>query len=385
MQEKYNYRIAFLSSFDPNDKKILSGVSYNFLRMLKLHFECVEVIGPVKNRKILKGYLNRISRKFPKRYNIDHSFLISFLYARQFKRLLKGKTYDFIFAPRASTEIALLKTSIPIVYYSDATFDNIYGYYEWFSNFMSVSVREGNQIENLALKRASICIFTSRWASDSAITKYKVDPYKVHLLPFGPNINNIPAKSAINTHKYNDTCKLLFLGVEWERKGGQIAFDAFQELKKRGLKATLTICGCQPPDTIHDKDMVVIPFLDKNKPEDYARFEALFKSHHFLIVPTRAECFGVVFVEASANGIPSLTTETGGTGAAVIEGVNGYRLPLEATGTVYADKIQEVFMDYQGKYIPLSESTRDCFDQEFDWDVIARKFYEIIIKHLPKG
>ncbi|NTW24251.1 MAG: glycosyltransferase family 4 protein [Lentimicrobium sp.] len=353
--------------------------------MLKLHFESVEVLGPVKNRKILKGYLNRISRKFYKRYNIDHSFFISYLYARQFKKMLKGKTYDFIFAPRASTEIALLKTSIPIVYYTDATFDNIYGYYEWFSNFMSISIREGNYIENLALNRASVCIFTSQWASESATSKYKVDPEKVHLLPFGPNMDNYSFKNAVNTQKNKDICKLLFLGVEWERKGGQIAFDAFQELKKRGLKSTLTICGCQPPEYIMDKDMVVIPFLDKNKPAEYALFEALFQEQHFLIVPTRAECFGVVFVEASAFGIPSLTTNTGGTGAAVIDGVNGYRFSLEAKGTEYADKIQEIFTDYQEKYIPLSKSTRHCFDHEFDWDVIAEKFHEIILKHLPKG
>lgn len=381
---KLNYKVGFLSSFDPLDRKALSGVSYNFLKMFQSHFEFVEVVGPVNNRKILKGFLSRFLRKFPRRYNLDHSYLLSYLYALEFNKKLKGKEFDFIFAPRASSEIALLKTDIPIIYLSDATFDSLYGYYEWFSNFMQISIREGNKIEQMALNKAAICIFTSEWAANSAISKYRIDPLKIHRLPFGPNMDNIPTQQLSLNNKQRDVCKLLFLGVEWERKGGAVAFDTMIELKKRGIKSSLTVCGCIPPNTYHDDDLTVIPFLNKNNPEDYKIFESLLLEHHFLIVPTRAECFGVVFAEASAFGIPSLTSDTGGTAASVMNHKNGFRFSLQAKGSDYADKIQEIFSNYEQQYLPLVASTRETFLQEYDWESIARKFSGIILKHFPK-
>ncbi|MBK7121948.1 MAG: hypothetical protein IPH68_03555 [Chitinophagaceae bacterium] len=47
--------------------------------------------------------------------------------------------------------------------------------------------------------------------------------------------------------------RLLFLGVEWERKGGQIALDTFYALQNNGMQVQLKIIGCQPPLHIKDK------------------------------------------------------------------------------------------------------------------------------------
>ncbi|TSA49979.1 MAG: glycosyltransferase [Sphingobacteriales bacterium] len=40
------------------------------------------------------------------------------------------------------------------------------------------------------------------------------------------------------------------------------------------------------------------------------------------MVPSRAECYGIVFAEASSYGLPSVSTDTGGVSAVVKEGVN---------------------------------------------------------------
>jgi glycosyltransferase involved in cell wall biosynthesis len=219
------------------------------------------------------------------RYNLEHSYLLAFLYARAFTKLIKSDCYDIILAPRASTEIALLKTPIPIVYYTDTTFHSLYNYYEWFSGFSSFSVWEGNRIEKKALENASACIFTSEWAADSAREFYKIAGEKVHIIPWGPNLESIPLREEVLTPKQSDTCNLLFLGVEWHRKGGELAFNAFKHLKNRGYKAKLTICGCIPPTGFHDDDMTIIPFINKNTPEAKHQFHQLMLSHHFLVLP----------------------------------------------------------------------------------------------------
>lgn len=367
------YKIGFLTSFDPLDKRKLSGVTYHLLRAVQSNLGDVELLGPMKTRRLLSGFISRLGKKFSRPYNVDHSLYMALRYAGFFNRRLKGKKFDLIIAPRSSTEIAFLKTDIPVLYYSDTTFYSLYNYYEWFSNFMPFSVWEGNRIERLAHKRSRWVVFTSQWAADSAINHYKTDPSKVHVIPFGPNLDEIPARDEVLCEKPSHVCKLLFLGVEWNRKGGDIAFDTLQQLKSMGLNATLTVCGCTPPEGISDENMTVIPYINKNNFDEYKVFIELLRSHHFLVLPTRAECFGVVFCEASAFAMPSITTDTGGIEGAVKNGVNGFRLPLTAGGNDYAQLIFTTFTNYEERYIPLSVSSRDHFENFLNWNYFTDK------------
>jgi len=383
---KSGLRIAFLTSFDPLNKKVMSGVSYYFLKILREQFEVVDIIGPAKTRNLLKGNLNRVLRIIfkRKRYNLDHSFLMSFLYKFEFEHKLKGKQYDFIFALRASTEIALINSKIPVVYYSDATFKLLYNYYDWFSGFLKLSVAEGNKIEQLALRNSSVCLFASEWAIKSAVEQYGCDPEATYLLPFPPNVDHIPEIELTDKSRTTGICNLLFLGVEWERKGGQIALNTYYELKNRGIKCRLTICGCIPPEPIEDEGINVIPYLNKNLEAEYMQFEQMMLNSHFLILPTRAECYGIVFAEASSYAVPSLATQTGGIGSVIKDGINGFRLPLEANGADYADVIETQFSDYTEKYLPLSRSSRKYFDEHISAEAIGKKMVQILENTLSK-
>ncbi len=373
MKKHKAYHIAFLTSFDPEDEGKLSGSSFHMLKALERQGCFVKILGPLKVRSLLKGPLARVSQSFKRPYNLGHSYLMAHLYANAFQKKLRGQHFDCIFAPRSSTEIALLKTSIPIVYYSDATFASLYNYYEWFSNFMRISEREGNRIEKAALNNSKYAVFSSEWAAQSAINDYGIDASKISVVPMGPNLRQIPPREQAMQPRGNDKCKLLFIGVEWERKGGQIAFDTMKALKKKGISASLTILGCTPPPGVQDADLHVVPKLNKAIPEEYAKFEELLSTHHFFILPTRAECFGVVFCEASAYGLPSITTDTGGIASAVRSGVNGYRLPLNATAAQYAERIAGLFSNYENQYLPLSISSRNIFEKELNWDAFAEK------------
>ena len=375
-----SYRIAFLTSFDPSDERKLSGSSYHMLKALERKGCMVSILGPVKARNILKSRIARLTQSFKKPYHLGHSYLMASLYANAFKKKLRKQHFDCIFAPRSSTEIALLNTQIPIIYYSDTTFASLYNYYEWFSNFMRISVREGNSIEKAALDNSTLTVFSSEWAAASAIKDYNTDAGKISVVPMGPNLRRIPTGASVLKPKSNDACKLLFIGVEWERKGGQIAFDTLKALKEKGVKASLTILGCTPPPSCRDQDVHVIPRLDKSKPDQYQIFEELLSTHHFFILPTRAECFGVVFCEASAFGLPSITTDTGGIPSAVRNGINGYRLSLDAPASEYAERIAGIFNDYEKAYIPLSISSRKLFEEELNWDAFAAKMMALFEK-----
>lgn len=135
-----------------------------------------------------------------------------------FEKRLKDKKYDYILAPAASTEIAYLKTSIPIIYYTDSSFGQLNEYYESFSNLFHFSAKESNYIEQKALLNAAFYAYPSEWAK-----KYVQDNYQLNaipmVIPMGANIDDDQIKYVPKKIHKDAEINLLFLGVEWFRKG----------------------------------------------------------------------------------------------------------------------------------------------------------------------
>jgi glycosyltransferase involved in cell wall biosynthesis len=189
-------------------------------------------------------------------------------------------------------------------------------------------------------------------------------------------MENIPATNELVFDR-SDTCRLLFLGVEWDRKGGDIVLETFRLLKQKGINVHLHIIGCIPPvDISAEKNITNIPFLDKNKEEDSRQLHAIFLETDILFLPARAECAGVVFSEASAYGIPSVTTDTGGISSNVKNGVNGYALPFDAKPEEYATVIKELFLHTE-LMVNMKKNSRHYYDDHLNWQSWGKQFKQI--------
>lgn len=372
--------VGFLSSSDPNDKTSWSGINYSMLNSLKKNGLSVIPLGPVKTPKTLHIILSIINFShlvfFNKKFNKDHNILLSKYYAIQFKKRLTNKNIDIIFAPSSSTEIAHIKTTIPICYLSGTSFNQIESYYNHYSNLSMPSIKQSNLIEQKAINNSITQVYPSEWAAKHVIDYYKADSNNVFVIPYGANINSAPEKIKIEKKEYNKPLKLLFLGVDWERKGGNTVFDTFKILHDKDYDITLTVCGCVPPIT-HSK-MTVIPFLNKNLDSDSKRFNDLLSESHLLFLPTRSELFGVVFCEAAAFGLPAITTDTGGVGEIVENGVTGYVLSLDATAHDYAEKIQSLYNN-PNKLKEMAILSREKFEKKLNWDIWAKKIIEVFL------
>jgi glycosyltransferase involved in cell wall biosynthesis len=292
---------------------------------------------------------------------------------------MKGREYDCIVAPAASTELALFRSQIPVVYVSDTTFQLISNFYTWdFEKMPAISRWEGNTIERLALQHSTGVVLSSNWATNSAIHDYGVPAEKILTIPLGANVDFVPEADVIFQKLQGQELTLLYLAVEWERKGGPLAFETLQQLHAKGVKAKLIICGCIPPSQFQHPYMEVIPFLNKNKKEDHDKFVELLSTVHFLLLPTRADCSLLVSCEASAYGVPVISTRTGGVNEVVLDDVNGYCLPHEAKGEAYAEVILKIYSD-RARYEKLIHSSRKRYENHLNWDQWAKdfiRFYE---------
>jgi glycosyltransferase involved in cell wall biosynthesis len=129
--------------------------------------------------------------------------------------------------------------------------------------------------------------------------------------------------------------------------------------------------------------LTVIPFLDKREPDQLARFQALFRDADFFLLPTRADCYGIAFCEASSFGAPSIGTATGGVPGVVTEGENGHLLPYSARGADYASLIAEIYRDEE-RHLDLKRKSRRAFEERLNWDAWGARA-AALIKNLLAG
>ncbi|HEU4717797.1 MAG TPA: glycosyltransferase family 4 protein [Bacteroidia bacterium] len=367
--------IAFLTAADPSDKRAWSGIHWYVSRALEKHIGKVEFLGPYQPAFVYNSgrLASKVVRMLTgKNYDYSHSLRLAKAYGDHFNRKLREKNFSLIFSSAASSESAFIEKGLPMYYLADATAAALTGYYPYFSKLTRSSAKEILEVERRGISRAGHLIYASQWAADSAMNDFQAPPAKISVIPFGANIDEIPPADAVLSRKRGDTCRLLFLGAQWERKGGPIAFETLKELNRMGIKTELTVCGCVPPAKVSHPALRIIPFLDKRDPVQMQQFSAMMMATDFLLLPTRAECFGIVFCEASAYGVPSVSTLTGGVSGAIRENVNGILLPYEAAGKEYAMKIAESW-SRENSYSELCVSSRKLFETELNWDAWALK------------
>ena len=293
---------------------------------------------------------------------------------------LESQPCDILFAPVASRELANFDTSLPIVFASDATPALLRDTYQFYPD--NASYQQAVDAERFVIERAQRLVYASQWAADSATAELGADPDRVRIVPFGANVEFTGFERALPPRLEDSTCRLLFVGKDWYRKGGETVIHTLDALERRGIHATLTVIGSEPPDVFTEGRRIrVRPYLDKNRDNHKSEFNALFAESHFLLLPSRAECFGVVNCEASAFGVPVLANAVGGIPSAVVNDRNGFAFPAGATGEHYAEKIQEFFGDKQ-RYETLARSARAEYETRLNWDAWARRLEETFLEVL---
>ena len=378
-QDSAKIKIAFLCCIPPTDKKIWSGTIFKMHEALLSQNFDVEWIpigdfSPFENR-LFKTIENTHKKIFNRGFNANHFFFKALLASKKLQIKLKNSDADLIFAPTNIAEIAFLKTSKHILYLNDATFHQLLNYYGGMSGFGLLSKKVTVLIEKLGLKNADALVFSSSWAANHAEKFYKIEKSKINVIKFGSNAS-VPSK--ITQKDYSGEIVFLFLGVDWERKGGQIALDTIKILKQRNFPVKLQVVGCVPPVEAPEV-MNIIPFLNKNNPKEAQKILDFLMKSHFIFMPTRADCTPISFCEAASYGLPVISTDTGGVSAVVEDGKTGVLLSIDAGAKEYADKIEYLLL--HPKIIEnYAVNAREKYETELNWNVWGQKMGNAIAK-----
>jgi phosphatidylinositol alpha-1,6-mannosyltransferase len=88
------------------------------------------------------------------------------------------------------------------------------------------------------------------------------------------------------------------------------------------------------------------------------------------------EGLGIVYLEASASGLPVVGGDSGGAPDAILDGETGYVVPGRDVAAV-AGRIAELLADPAGA-AALGEKGVAWVDREWRWDLIAERFWQIL-------
>lgn len=375
-------RIGYVTVDDPADRGGWSGTNHYLLAALREQGHEVRTLGQLRPQPelFLCKAINQIMlRTTGKRYNYRDSVVMARAYARLLGPRLQG--LDLIVAPAGLATTALLRTQVPIVYINDRCIAGALGYHRILSDLADFSRKESLALEQQALKNASVIVYSSQWAADTAVASNASIADKVKVIPFGANLDERPSVPIPRPFPPKKI-KLLFLGVKWEDKGGPTAYDALLHLKQQGYAAQLVVCGCEPPSELNDPDLLREGFLDKNMPEQAARLVDHLRTADLLVLPTRFEAYGIVCCEAAAFGLPVLATRTGGIPTIVEEGNTGFLFALDEPGEAYAERIIALIKD-PDQYQAMRANARSRYEQTLNWRSFVTSLLSLVQSAVP--
>ncbi len=367
-------RIAFVDIYDANSVRTWSGTPYHMYRGLVDSGEPIEPIFPLPRRFPVSTIAKKVFFKArAKTYLVDHEPVMLRRYAAEVSRRLSGSRASVILS-RSSIPVSFLDTDKPFAFWTDATFAGMVGFYDEYSRLSPSSVKNGHRYERAALERCAVAFYSNDWAARTAIENYGVSPEKVAVIPYGANVDHSLTHADILEAvkaRPTDCVNLIFVGVDWHRKGGSVAVEAVNQLNASGVKAKLTIIGPKIPEgTILPESVEYIPFLDKSVPEQRRCFEEKLLQSHFMILPTRAECAAEVFSEAFSYGVPAVAPDVGGVSTLVSER-SGVLLPANAAADDYANAVVAL-SEKPSDYSALALSAFEEYQRRLNWTVATK-------------
>lgn len=367
-------KILFISTADTSDdRREWSGTMHqSFVCLQQAGFD-VTYLSAMRDYqqtfgdKLLCTYWLKWMTCFHRNTRMIESFYGERLY-KQTLRSFDYSPYDVIFIPTNISIVYALprQTRAKVVHLVDATIDSLFGYYTEFSGLIWQNRMEGHLIGKAAFRRSDLIIASSDWCKLNAMHDYNIPEERITVIEFGANIEatDVPAEAKQLDGKKH--LNIFLSGVNWERKGGDVAVECCEELLRQGISCTLHITGMILPEKHQNKSFIhSYGFLNKNIPEQYQRIISIMKEMDIFVFPSRAECSSIALCEACGFGLPIFCYDTGGTGNYVINGKNGYMLPLCSYGKEFARQIEHSYK--ANELNKLSEGSIEMYKGILNW------------------
>ncbi len=236
-------------------------------------------------------------------------------------------------------------------------------------NKKRLHVKEWIDLEKSIYQQATLNFTMSSHISHSIIDQYGVTPDKVVCVYGG---SNVKADGFNASAKSYDKRNILFVGVDWERKGGPELAEAFKKVLQVYPESRLTIVGASPE--LHIKNCEIIGRVPLSEVSKFYKNASLF------CLPTKVEPFGIAFIEAMSYGLPIIATRIGGVPDFVFPGKNGLLVDsgdVEALSLALMDLLKDA-----NKRKDYGHASLEIVQDRYSWEKVGQRLKEHIERYL---
>lgn len=210
-------------------------------------------------------------------------------------------------------------------------------------------------------------IFTmGKWLKKDLVERCNLPDSKVHHVGAGINLD----KNLIDSTIEKAQNKILFIGRDFERKGGFLVYEAFKHLKSKEPDVELYVAGpsADPIDNPID-EYFFLGDCDSNKLTTYLNKCDIF------CMPSYFEAYGLVFIEALSFGLPCIGRNAFEMPYFIEDGKTGLLIEEDNVEEL-ANKISILLKEETIKQNVLAKI--DWYIKEYSWDTVAKRIYSHI-------
>jgi glycosyltransferase involved in cell wall biosynthesis len=225
------------------------------------------------------------------------------------------------------------------------------------------------KLEKTIYQNATLIFTRSRNITRSLITQYQCEPDKVICVYAGSNVPIL--ENNLNAARY-ERKNILFVGKDWERKGGPQLIEAFKMVLKTHPDACLTIVGCFP--------RVDVPNCKVVGPVPLEKVNQYYMDASVFCLPTRLEPFGIVIVEAQSYKLPVVATKIGAIPDFIIDQHNGYLVKPNDVESL-AKSLNDLVSDPEKCHM-FGENGYRLMKERYNWDKVGLQMRYHILPYL---
>ncbi len=170
--------------------------------------------------------------------------------------------------------------------------------------------REWYALETELYQSSALILTASGNTKRSLVEHFGVNPSRIEVVAEGVD------RTHDHVGKTYSEDIVLFVGIDFKRKGGPTLLRAFQEVRRRRPRAKLWIAGPDPSEP--QEGVTWLGHADRKT------LNTLFAQATVFAMPSICEPFGLAMIEAMSHGLPVIGTTIDAMAEIVEEGVSGY-------------------------------------------------------------
>ena len=340
-QEYCDYQIEVIDTLDILKYKVPKYIYFVNLYFFFTEYAIEIILGKKKRRESLNWF-------FATSY-------ISLQISKKIQQICIGKDYKFTFQTQSVFNGKI--SNVPNFIYTDHTTRTNLLYPGIDAKAHMRSKRFIEKCETKIYSDATLIFTLGSLSAYSLITQYQIPDEKVFTVYSGSNVNY---ENDINSDRAF-TKNILFVGVEWERKGGPTLLKVFEKVLVKHPDASLTIVGCAPKNVVLPNCKIVgkIPVSEV--------FEYYYAATIFCL-PTLREPFGIAFIEAMNFHLPIVANNIGSIPDLVKNDFNGYLIDNSIDD--YANAICDL-LDHPEKCREMGDNGYQLAKSKFTWNRVG--------------